>query len=323
MPSLRRFHLALALFLTVMSCSHNDPPPPEKVLIRFRHHTGLPSLSGLERYGDHYFAIGDDHPYLLSLDTDGKLLHRWPLTGLPATFTLPKAEKPDLEAITLAIGPEGPRLLLFGSGSLSPQRDVLYVVDPEDPTRQEVFPLTGLYAFLRQKTGSTPDQWNIEAAAVAGNDLILLNRGLNQVIRIDISAFWNYLRRPDTLLPVRHTIIQLPALNDIPCAFSGACRQTGSEHLLFTASAEDTPNWIEDGPVAGSLIGALRVPPSGPASLLWWRPWEGPAALPPFKAESIAPGPGENPASPDYLLVTDSDGGPSEWIGLSLQPAND
>lgn len=323
MPSLRRFPLVLALFFSVMSCSHYHPPPPEKALIRFRHNTGLPSLSGLERYGEHYFAIGDDHPYLLSLDTEGKLLHRWLLTGLPATFTLPKAEKPDLEAITLAIGPEGPRLLLFGSGSLSPQRDVLFTVDPEDPSRQEVFPLTNLYALLRQKTGSTTDQWNIEAAAVAGNNLILLNRGLNQVIRLDINTFWNYLRRPDTLLPVSHSSIRLPALNGIPCTFSGVCRLTGSDHLLFTAAAEDTPNWIEDGPVAGSLIGALQVPASGPASLLWWRPCEGPAALPPFKAESIAPGPRDNPASPDYFLVTDSDGGPSEWIGLTLQPAND
>jgi hypothetical protein len=47
--------------------------------------------------------------------------------------------------------------------------------------------------------------------------------------------------------------LEFPTIQEKQARISGACAMTNGE-LLLTASVEDTPDWMSDGPVLGSFI---------------------------------------------------------------------
>src|SRR5207302_793709 len=76
------------------------------------------------------YLVGDDSPYLYCLDHDWNLLRKVPLFASEHTGDrIPKEQKPDLEAMSVVYLDDKPHLLIFGSGSRSPQRDVCFWVD--------------------------------------------------------------------------------------------------------------------------------------------------------------------------------------------------
>src|SRR5581483_751369 len=116
--------------------------------------SALTSGSAIERVGDFYFVVSDDSPWLYRLDG------AWNVVGTTRLFDsaaqagerIPKSEKPDLEAMTLVEWDGRAELLLFGSGSKSPARDVCFRVDVSIPAEPKLIgkaALTELYDALR------------------------------------------------------------------------------------------------------------------------------------------------------------------------------
>src|SRR5688572_8120041 len=88
-----------------------------------------PSASGIEYYNSHFYIIGDDASNLLILDSnfsnpDSILLYN------STAKRLPKETKPDLESLTFTGWRAHRQLLVMGSGSLTPYRNVAWLIRP-------------------------------------------------------------------------------------------------------------------------------------------------------------------------------------------------
>jgi len=62
----------------------------------------FPSGSGVSKHGEHYFAIGDDSPFLFTINKEFQIIDRKLLIeNPPSEKRILKAEKPDFEALEL------------------------------------------------------------------------------------------------------------------------------------------------------------------------------------------------------------------------------
>ena len=126
-------------------------PAKIKCTILGRKILGIPSASGVSVIGSSIYVIGDNSPWLYKLSSDYTITDKIqlnPETDLP-NGVYAKKDKPDFEALA-TVKTEGTwKLLAFGSGSKSPQRDVLVVVDPEDLSKLKSYSMIGFYNQLR------------------------------------------------------------------------------------------------------------------------------------------------------------------------------
>ncbi|GAA4313168.1 hypothetical protein GCM10023183_32610 [Nibribacter koreensis] len=227
--------------------------------------TDLPSASGIEKVENRYYVIGDDSPYLFTLNENFKIIARTKLLE-PKEVTggrIPKSVKPDLEAIT-SLSIEGENFLfILGSGATE-YRNKGYLVPIDRGRLGKVLTvgLTPLYQGLQknqQVTGTA--SLNIEGVAANEEFLYVLQRfspgGQNVLVLYAMEEVIPFLMGLSPAPVPRH--IQpwaLPDLEKIKTGFSGVTAYDNGQ-LLFTASAEETPNAILDGQVYGSLIGWL------------------------------------------------------------------
>jgi hypothetical protein len=332
-------------------------PPMQAEVIRRQTLLHLPSASGIEVAANKLCVIGDDSPWLYVLD------QQWNTIGKVALFTpegilpednigphapeiranrIPKKLKPDLEMLTkLQIGPEE-MLLVAGSGAESPQRDVAFLVRPDESLSVTALSLTPLYNQLRAMPEVVGQgRLNLEGLAADHEWVFFLQRGnvsgLNVLIRYDRLSFTAYLSGQSDQLPMPQVHrYELPSIAGIRSGFSGATLLTishgsGSEEgmrgsggeiglppavLLFTASVENTADEILDGETLGSLVGFLN--PDQPEQLLSWawitekgQPYTG-------KVESIAVLEEPSESGLFAIAVTDNDFGDSEILELRL-----
>ncbi|CAN5732345.1 hypothetical protein BH24BAC1_BH24BAC1_16860 [soil metagenome] len=220
------------------------------------------SASGMALVGNSVFIAGDDSPFLFRLSPKGEVRSRHLLfpeyRDLPR---IPKSQKADLESIAEGTYQGKEQLFIFGSGSKSPERDLLLWVDPAAPAVPGQFRLTSFYDRIVTESLMAKTDLNIEGAVVAEGQLYLFNRGRNNIIGTDWEAFTRYLDGDLPLqdLPLTFIDLTLPAINGIEARFSGACFLPEEAAILFTATVEDTPNWIDDGEVLGSFVGLLPL----------------------------------------------------------------
>lgn len=286
----------------------------------------LPSASGGEVVGATAYVVSDDAPLLYLLDAA-----TLQAVGQVALFEttefgsgrLPKAIKPDLEAMTAVTRPPNgpPGLLLLGSGS-TPRRETGYFVTlPTGPVQP--VNLSQLYARLRAAlpTGAT---LNIEALAATETELLLLQRGVGAGLAgVALLLAWpladalaHLLGPPGTPLrgQLRGQCCELPTLDNFLAGFSGATIADGQ--LWVTASAENTADAVLDGDVLGSLVGVLD-PATGHgqyARLTWpdGRPYRG-------KVEGVAWRRTLPSGGAELLLVTDDDRGGSTALRVEVK----
>ena len=301
-----------------------------------RQKADIQSASDVEIVDGIAYLVGDDSPYLYCLDHDWNLQRRVVLFASEHTGDrIPKEQKPDLEAMSVVYADNKPHLLIFGSGSRSPQRDVCYWVDlaagvdGDLPVRRAS--LTPLYDRLRHDplvVGS--GKLNIEGAAATREHLILFQRGnishKNVALYYDLPAFLAYLR-DDTTLPPEPVIYAygLPSLQGILSGFSGATLVPDSDQILFAAAVEDTTNELEDGPTLGSFLGLLRVEdgrtrrqdPTQPKKVALVRDVNG--ATYTGKIESVAVLGREGADEFTLLAATDDDRGGSELLLIHVK----
>jgi hypothetical protein len=208
------------------------------------------AASGLVVRDDVVSVIADDALVLKQARLDGTPLPDVPLVAGATDATLAKPVKPDLEALAdLGDG----RRLAFGSGSTA-LRESAFLVDAAGAATR--IDLRALYAALRARLGAL----NFEGAALLGERLVLAHRGAGEaasaiVVLEDAVAALQRGLAPD---PARATIVTLalPALDGVPLSVTDlALHPDGRLHFL--AAAERTANAIDDGPVAGSVLGCF------------------------------------------------------------------
>jgi hypothetical protein len=229
------------------------------------------AASGVVQRGDFVYVIGDDELDLavfeVSSDAPGQT--RRVLSGeLPAEHAARKSSKPDLEALTVLPPfedhPHG-ALLGLGSGS-TPQRDrgFLWALGPDGSLQDEAreISLAPLYTALRERV----DDLNIEGASVMGDQLWLLQRGNgphgeNLIAELVLSEVMESLLRDRAVVAAELQRLRgydLGTLAGGKLTFSDAS-PLGGELLVFTASAEGSPNTHEDGAILGSVVGTIDL----------------------------------------------------------------
>lgn len=217
----------------------------------------IPSGSGIIKSGEVYYVVGDDSPFLYSLDRDFKTISKTPLLD-PVDFSerILKSEKPDFEGMELIDKNE---IVVFGSGSKSPQRNVFLRILLEEPLRIEKYDISDFYSKLIHLPIFKDSELNIEATAFRDNQLYLFNRRPNLILRFEYKDFLAYLHDGIDFPQPEIRQFSLPKINGIEAGFSGATALMDEPKIIFTASVENNQNAYEDGEILGSLIGILDI----------------------------------------------------------------
>lgn len=267
--------------------------------------------SGIVKSGDTYHIIGDDSPFLFSLNSDFKISSKTPLLD-SVNFSdkrIIKSKKPDFEAIEMI---EKNEIVVFGSGSKSPQRNSFMRILLKDSLIIEKYDISHLYSNLRNLPLFKDSELNIEATAFHNNQIFLFNRKKNLIIRFEYKELLTYLRGE---IPFPHPEIRqffLPKIKGIEAGFSGATALKGEPKIIFTASVEDTYNAYDDGEVLGSFIGMIDISNNNVAES--FRYCQIPNTGANLKVESVTIEKEISSGKTRVILITDDDKGNSTLI---------
>ncbi len=228
-----------------------------------------------------------------------------------------KKEKMDLES---SVVDDSGRLVLFGSGSTA-KRERVALVDATGHSAVQIVDASSLYALLRQATQFSGSELNIEGAARVGtHTLRLFNRNngearggllpVNASCDLSWPQFLEFLRGA-AAAPAPGNFVQydLGRLEGVPLGFTDA--DAVGETVFFCGAAEDSPDAVADGPVAGSVLGRFRSDGAGE-----WVEVRSEGRLFAAKIEGLVVLPGARAA---YAIVDqDSPDVPSELVWLEL-----
>jgi hypothetical protein len=240
-----------------------------------------------------------------------------------------KKQKLDLEAAFVTL--DGRLLVALGSGSSPLRERVVLVEDPSGPKPHiAITNAPHLYAQLRADRSFSGSELNVEGAVVAGDDLLLFQRGngapavaggsslapVDATARIALAPLLAHLEGNGPLPPLRDVIAwDLGSVSGKRLTFTDGSAQGSA--LAFLACAEDSPDATRDGPVSAVMIGRLdeagRVAELGP--ILDER---GTPLL--DKAEGLAFDPND-PASAFVVTDRDDPAAPSELLTIRLGEA--
>jgi hypothetical protein len=235
-------------------------------VLKHVHLTTIPSASAVEVINGNIYVVGDDSSFLYVLKYDLTILATVPLYTAKSEHIvgnrIQKKEKADLECITKLIINGYPHLLILGSGSKSPRRDVAFLVKLPTPYNRKhlvwEISLVKWYSFLRMNEDVTGPSGvlNFEAAASTDEYLYIFNRENNATLRFDLPEFIEFIQGHTEGVPFPTIITsELPAIENVRAGYSGA--DYFDNKLFFTAAAEDTTNAIDDGEIMGSAVGIL------------------------------------------------------------------
>lgn len=240
--------------------SHRSEGPPH-----------VSAASSLEQLNDTLYVIADDELRLAVFPRlgaeDGYAVPVLDGGRSPDDPAARKEGKADLESLTLLPPFDSARdgaLLALGSGS-GPKRNNAVVVPlgaDGAPTAAHRIDLGPLYDELRERV----EQLNIEGAAVIGDVLRLLQRGnngtgSNVIIDLSLEEVLGSLRQGAPLTAAALGSLEerdLGRLHGVDLAFSDASPLPDGR-VVFAASAEDTTDSYEDGPVLGSAVGIMNA----------------------------------------------------------------
>lgn len=235
-------------------------------VLKHVHLTTIPSASAVEVINGNIYIVGDDSSFLYVLKYDLTILTEVPLYKAKAEDLVGnrilKKKKADLECITKLTINGYPHLLILGSGSKSPRRDVAFLVKLPTPYNRKhlvwEISLVKWYSFLRMNEAVTGDSGvlNFEAAATTEDHLYIFNRENNAALRFDLPEFIEFIQGHTDSVPFPTLIpTELPDIGGVRSGFSGA--DYFDKKLFFTAAAENTSNALDDGEIIGSAVGVL------------------------------------------------------------------
>ena len=240
-------YLLLSIFL--ISCNPNQPEHTNMLaeFLYSRELPGYPSGSTISYFNERFYIMGDDASTLLVLNSALKVVENVPLF-IGSDKRIAKDEKADIESSEWLISEDKAKLWLFSSGSLSPQRDSAFCLDPKTGVTERI----SLQAFYRKLKIARIKELNIEAAASVGNSLLFGSRG-------NASNTQNYLVKTSADSFRDGTEIKLLLLN-IPtgAGVSGMSYWQQEDILLITTSEENTQSAYEDGEIGESSLGFVH-----------------------------------------------------------------
>jgi hypothetical protein len=260
----KQFLIVTLLWATMSCTSENKQENVDFVLQveRVIHLPDVPSGSALALVQDTVYILGDDSPFLFQVPPPyEKAIRHLLLPQFAKLGRIPKDQKPDFESFAEAQYKGENHLFAFGSGSKSPERDFLLAINPRKPRQREIYSLNRFYDRLFAENEPERANLNIEGAFVADQHLYLFNRGNNSVIRTDWPDFLRYVTgsKPIEDLELEIFMVALPEIDGLEARFSGACLIPEEDTILFTATVEETDNWIDDGEILGSFVGLLPL----------------------------------------------------------------
>lgn len=161
---------------------------------------------------------------------------------------LSKASKPDFEAAFAR--PDG-SITLLGSGSTGARCRVARI---DVATGRVGFTdCTRLFEALAVRLGTRP---NIEGAVLEDDKLHLFHRGAGGAASAVAEVRGDALDGRE-VTRVLVDWVELGTASGVSLAFTDAAPTAGG--MLYLAVAEDTPNAIDDGPIAGAAVGVIRA----------------------------------------------------------------
>lgn len=302
----------LLLTFIFQACNHQDMKINVLNTIEGQN---IPSGSGIVKAGDTYYIIGDDSPFLFALNQDFKIISKTPLitTNNILDKRIIKSEKPDFETLEMIDKDE---LVVFGSGSKSPQRDKFLRIFLKDSVTIESYELTEFYNHLKKLPLFNGAELNIEATAYCNNQIFLFNRKKNLLIRCEYQELLAYLKGETAFPKLEIKQYILPKINGIEAGFSGATVLKNELKILFTASVENTNNAYDDGEILGSFIGIIEISNHTIADTFDY--CQIPDSDKGLKVESVAVLEEISTGKTNIVLITDDDKGNSKIIKSEL-----
>jgi len=256
---------ALAALLAMVACSaHADEL--EIRLQRAGVQKAIPSGSGMSWHAGKHFVVGDDSPYLFTLDrsfaiTDRSLLKAYPVE---VDGRIAKDLKPDYEAMATVTWGGTVWNLILGSGSKKGTRETGLLVDTDGKLASHVRDMATLYRdFAVLGRFSSGSVVNIEAVAVAHEAVYLFNRGnadRNLLFKVTLGDLMAYMSgRVEKIPDIQLHEARLPRLQGKEAGFSGADYWPEIDSLVYSASVEGSDNAYDDGEVLGSYLGLIPL----------------------------------------------------------------
>jgi hypothetical protein len=205
-----------------------------------------PSASGIEYLNKQFYLIGDDANDLLILDSNLNQTDRIRLYSF-SEKRIPKKLKADLEGITVT---KDNKLLITGSGSLSPYRNTAWLIDPVTNQKDSI----RLDIFYNRLLSNGIKEINIEGICAIPGSIILANRGSkgypkNHFI-LTSDNFWT----DQANAPVSLILAGSESDSTIFTGISGLTYSEQGDRLFITASTEDTRNTMDDGAIGKSYL---------------------------------------------------------------------
>ncbi|RYD51778.1 MAG: hypothetical protein EOP52_06235 [Sphingobacteriales bacterium] len=277
----------------------------------------MPSGSALVRQKNTLYIISDDAPYMYSYTlSSGQTDSIWIQATNSRLHRMPWQTKLDFEAALTAPWQDKTYIFAFGSGSLPIYREWIGVYSPEKELPQERHDARSLYAHLRQVANLPENAFNIEGAArTPDGELILLNRGRQQLFRMRWTDFTTWLTTRK-LPPV--TVQETPIPAEAAYTFSGT-EPLDHNQLLFTASLEATKDASADGAIGGSALGILeKGKPNRWQVKTFWPVLDASGKVALEKIESAVPQPGDRTGR-RFIALTDNDDGQSKLLWIELR----
>lgn len=233
--------------------------------------------SSLSWLGDKLTLVQDDANFLVFIEPEGLTVEAITLTAGEAgarqfdDLRGNKRFKLDLEACTTVPTANGELFLAFGSGSTA-RREQILIVEASNPAHPKLQQASALYTQLRACTSFSGSELNIEGAMFYEGQLRLFNRGNGKPngdllpVNASVDLHWDslaaYLTAPEQQHPpALQNVCQydLGNLQGLDLSFTDAIATPNG--ILFSASAEDSPDVTSDGRVMGSVLGILDANP--------------------------------------------------------------
>ncbi len=238
-------YLFLLSLIFIFSCKNDNTILQEVNILPH-----YPSASGIEYISKQFFIIGDDANNLLVLDSNLHSIDSLPLYSF-AEKRIPKKVKADLEAILIT--PKN-KLLLLGSGSLSPYRNIAWLIDPVKKQKDSI----RLDTFYQRLLLYGLKEINIEGACAIPGSIIISNRGSKGFLKNHLVFTDNSFWEKQKIATVTSMLVGSNTDSSVFNGVSGLAYATKSDQLILTVSTEDTRNNVDDGAIGKSYLWLVK-----------------------------------------------------------------
>ena len=227
------------------------------------HLNNLSSASGIGIHNNTIYIVGDDAPWLYTLDNNLTIINKIKVSDIDTLFRgrTPKFIKADFEGAEIISDGNTFEIVIISSGSSRHTRDTAHIINISSGGKQYSKTLRPLYEKIKLAVNlPVTNEINIEGIAFSEEYAYLVHRGNvseNLLIEINRNEFIDFIKETRSIPDFNIYHYFLPMLNGVSSGFSGICIKPDKSGLLFTASMEDTNDEINDGKVLGSFVGII------------------------------------------------------------------